>query len=149
MPGSPIITGFCQVTGADICRARFESVPADVSAAILHRKMIDRWPQLKGVRITHSWSGLVPMTTDSIPYMGQEDGLHFCTGSNGSGVAMMTYLGNQVAQRILQDGQSDSAYVGVEFPKALVPFYSGNPWFLPIIGNYYRLLDRKERRQIG
>jgi glycine/D-amino acid oxidase-like deaminating enzyme len=129
-------------------RARFESVPADVSAAILHGKMIDRWPQLKGVRITHSWSGLVAMTTDSIPHMGQEDGLHFCTGCNGSGVAMMTYLGNQVAQRILQDGQSDSAYVGVEFPKVPVPFYSGNPWFLPIIGNYYRLLDRTERRKI-
>ena len=130
-------------------RARFESVPADLSAAILHGKMIERWPQLKGVRITHSWSGLVAMTTDSIPHMGQEDGLHFCTGCNGSGVAMMTYLGNQVAQRILRDGHSDSAYVGVEFPKVPVPFYSGNPWFLPIIGNYYRHLDRKERRQIG
>ena len=130
-------------------RARFESVPADLSAAILHGKMIERWPQLKGVCITHSWSGLVAMTTDSIPHMGQEDGLHFCTGCNGSGVAMMTYLGNQVAQRILQDGYSDSAYVGVEFPKVPVPFYSGNPWFLPVIGNYYRHLDRKDRRQIG
>ena len=130
-------------------RARFESVPADLSAAILHGKMIERWPQLKGVRITHSWSGLVAMTTDSIPHMGQEDGLHFCTGCNGSGVAMMTYLGNQVAQRILQDGHSDSAYVGVEFPKVPLPFYSGNPWFLPIIGNYYRHLDRKERRRMG
>jgi len=130
-------------------RARFESVPADLSAAILHGKMIERWPQLKGIRITHSWSGLVAMTTDSIPHMGQEDGLHFCTGCNGSGVAMMTYLGNQVARRILQDGHSDSAYVGVEFPKVPVPFYSGNPWFLPIIGNYYRHLDRKERRQIA
>jgi len=26
-----------------------------------------------------------------------------------------------------------------------VPFYTGNPWFLPIIGGYYRLRDRLER----
>ena len=68
---------------------------------------------------------------------------------NGSGVAMITFLGNQVAQRFLQDGQSVSAYISVVFPKVPVPFYSGNPRFLSIIGNLYRFLDRKERRQIG
>lgn len=127
-------------------RARFQDVPAEVSATLLYGMMTDRWPQLKGYKITHSWSGFVAMTTDAIPHMGQEDGLHFCTGCNGSGVAMMTYLGNQIARRILQNGQSDSAYVGVAFPKVPVPFYSGNPWFLPIVGEYYRYLDRKDRR---
>lgn len=149
---SPRITSYYRLLPGDRRvmyggRARFETVHPDVSAALLYGMMTDRWPQLKGVRITHSWSGLVAMTTDAIPHMGQEDGLHFCTGCNGSGVAMMTYLGNQIARRILQDGHSDSAYVGVEFPKVPVPFYSGNPWFLPIVGNYYRYLDRKERRR--
>ena len=32
------------------------------------------------------------MTLDALPHMGQEDGLHFCTGCNDSGVVMMTYL---------------------------------------------------------
>ncbi len=130
-------------------RARFQNVPPDVSATLLHGMMTDRWPQLKGVKITHSWSGFVAMTTDALPHMGQEDGLHYCTGCNGSGVAMMTYLGNQVARRILQNGKSDSAYVGIEFPGVPVPFYSGKPWFLPIVGEYYRHLDRKERRAAG
>jgi len=149
---SPRITSYYRLLPGDRRvmyggRARFETVHPDVSAALLYGMMTDRWPQLKGVRITNSWSGFVAMTTDAIPHMGQEDGLHFCTGCNGSGVAMMTYLGNQIARRILQDGHSDSAYVGVEFPKVPVPFYSGNPWFLPIVGNYYRYLDRKERRR--
>ena len=130
-------------------RARFENVHPDVSAALLYQMMTDRWPQLKGVRITHSWSGFVAMTVDALPHMGQEDGLHYCTGCNGSGVAMMTYLGRQVARRILQDGQSVSAYESFELPKVPVPFYSGNPWFLPIIGNYYRYLDSRERRRAG
>lgn len=127
-------------------RARFQDVPPDVSAGLLHRMMTDRWPQLKGTRITHSWSGFVAMTTDALPHMGQEDGLHFCTGCNGSGVAVMTYLGTQVARRILQDGQSDSAYFGLDFPGVPVPLYRGKPWFLPIVGEYYRYMDRKERR---
>jgi glycine/D-amino acid oxidase-like deaminating enzyme len=130
-------------------RARFQDVPPDVSATLLHRMMTDHWPQLKGIRITHSWSGFVAMTTDALPHMGQEDGLHYCTGCNGSGVAMMTYLGNQVAQCILQNGRSDSAYASLDFPGVPVPFYRGNPWFLPIVGEYYRYLDKRDRRSAG
>ena len=128
-------------------RARFENVHPDVSATLLYQMMTERWPQLRGVRITHSWSGFVAMTVDALPHMGQEDGLYYCTGCNGSGVAMMTHLGRQVAQRILQDGQPVSAYENLDFQKVPVPFYTGNPWFLPIIGNYYRYLDNRERRR--
>ncbi|MGI9480706.1 MAG: NAD(P)/FAD-dependent oxidoreductase [Hyphomicrobiaceae bacterium] len=127
-------------------RARFQDVPPDVSASLLYNMMTDRWPQLKGTRITHSWSGFVAMTSDALPHMGQEDGLHFCTGCNGSGVAMMPYLGRQVARRILQDGKTDCAYAKIDFPGVPVPLYQGKPWFLPIVGEYYRYLDRRDRR---
>ena len=126
-------------------RARFEAVHPDISATLLHGMMTARWPQLKGVRITHSWSGFVAMTTDAIPHMGQEDGIHFCAGCNGSGVAMLTWLGYQVARRILNGGRAESAYAGIGFPPVPVPFYAGNPWFLPIVGNWYRYLDRRDR----
>ncbi len=125
-------------------RARFQDVPPDVSATLLHAMMTARWPRLKGVRITHSWSGFVAMTSDALPHMGIEDGLHYCTGCNGSGVAMMTYLGQQVARRIL--GHFHSAYADLDFPAIPVPFYRGKPWFLPIVGEYYRWRDAKERR---
>ena len=129
-------------------RARFQTVPPDVSAMLLHRMMTDRWPQLKDARITHSWSGLVAMTTDAIPHMGMDNGLHYCMGCNGSGVAMLTYLGNQVAKRILQDGKSDSVFSDIDFPAVPVPFYQGKPWFLPIVGEYYRYLDRRDRKNV-
>jgi glycine/D-amino acid oxidase-like deaminating enzyme len=127
-------------------RARFQNVPADVSATLLYRMMTDRWPQLKGTRITHSWSGFVAMTTDALPHMGQENGLHYCAGCNGSGVAMMPYLGRQVARHILNGGDTDCAYGKIDFPKVPVPFYRGDPWFLPLIGEYYRFRDRRDRR---
>ena len=118
-------------------RARFENVHPDVSAALLYQMMTDRWPQLKGVRITHSWSGFVAMTVDALPHMGKEDGLHYCTGCNGSGVAMMTYLGRQVARRILQDSQSVSAY---EFRTAegSCPVLHGKPL---VLADHWKLLS--------
>jgi len=128
-------------------RARFQDVPADVSATLLYRMMTERWPQLKDARITHSWSGTVAMTTDAIPHMGTLGGKYYCMGCNGSGVAMMTYLGREVARSILQGGRSLSHYLNLNFPRVPAPFYTGKPWFLPIVGEYYRYLDRKERRQ--
>ena len=42
----------------------------DYSAKLLHDMMIKRWPQIKDARITHSWSGFVAMTVDSLPHIG-------------------------------------------------------------------------------
>jgi len=36
-----------------------------------------------------------------------------------------------------------NAFDGRPFPTQ--PFYNGNPWFLPIVGAWYRHLDRKDR----
>ena len=71
--------------------------------------------------------------------------MHYCLGCNGSGVAMMTYLGYLVARRILQNGELDSPFVGLDLPTVPVPGYTGNPWFLPAIGGWYRFLDRMDR----
>ena len=128
-------------------RARFTQVGPNVSGPLLHRMMTERFPQLQGTKITHSWSGLVAFTNDFLPHMGQEKGLHYCLGCNGSGIGMLTYLGNQVAQRILQDGEPHAAYATLDLPKVPVPFYKGRPWFLPIVGGYYRWLDRRDRRR--
>jgi hypothetical protein len=40
-------------------RARFTQAPPEVSAPVLHRYMTDRFPQLKGTKITHAWTGNV------------------------------------------------------------------------------------------
>jgi hypothetical protein len=38
---------------------------------------------------------------------------------------------------------TDRGVIGSHFPK--LPFYNGNPWFLPIVGTWYRFLDRSAR----
>ena len=124
-------------------RARFTQVDATVSAPILHRYMTDRFPQLRGVKLTHAWTGNVAFTLDALPHMGQRDGLHYSLGCNGSGVAMMTYLGWQTARKIARVANYACSFDTEEFPDH--PLYSGNPWFLPAVGGYYRLRDSIDR----
>lgn len=128
-------------------RARFTPATPQRTAAILHRFMTDRFPQLHGVKITHGWTGNVAFTLDALPHMGQRDRLHYLLGCNGSGVAMMTYLGWQTARKIAGLSNRPSAFETADFPDH--PLYSGNPWFLPAIGAWYRLRDGLDRRRAG
>jgi glycine/D-amino acid oxidase-like deaminating enzyme len=124
-------------------RARFTQVDPLLSARVLHGYMTDRFPQLRGARITHGWTGNTAFTLDALPHMGEDDGLHYALGCNGSGIAMMTYLGYQTARKIARAANYSCAFDSPEFPGH--PLYSGNPWFLPLIGSYYRLRDRLDR----
>lgn len=124
-------------------RARFTPVGPAVSAPILHRFMTARFPQLRGFKLTHAWTGNTAFTLDALPHMGQEDGLHYLLGCNGSGVAMMTYLGRQTARKIARVANYACSFDSPDFPGH--PLYSGNPWFLPAVGGWYRLRDRIDR----
>jgi glycine/D-amino acid oxidase-like deaminating enzyme len=124
-------------------RARFTQIDPTVSAPILHRYMTDRFPQLRGVKVTHAWTGNVAFTLDALPHMGEREGLHYCLGCNGSGVAMMTYLGWQTARKIARAANYACSFDTEVFPDH--PLYSGNPWFLPVVGGYYRLRDSLDR----
>jgi glycine/D-amino acid oxidase-like deaminating enzyme len=124
-------------------RARFTQVRPEVSAPALYRFMTARFPQLKGTRVTHAWTGNVAFTFDFLPHMGKEEGMHYALGCNGSGIAMMTYLGTETARKLIGGANQVNAFDGREFPSR--PLYNGNPWFLPLVGVYYRLRDRIDR----
>ena len=126
-------------------RARFTDVEPEVSAPLLHKAMSERFPELKDAKVTHAWTGNVAFTFDHLPHMGLQDGLHYCMGCNGSGIAMMTYLGHMVARQILGGGNIESAFADRPFPTR--PFYNGTPWFLPIVGGWFRWLDKRDRQR--
>jgi glycine/D-amino acid oxidase-like deaminating enzyme len=124
-------------------RARFTQADPLLCARVLHGYMTERFPQLRGVRITHGWTGNTAFTLDALPHMGEDEGMHYALGCNGSGIAMMTYLGYQTARKIARAANYACAFDSVDFPDH--PLYSGNPWFLPLVGSYYRLRDRLDR----
>ncbi len=125
-------------------RAKFGQTDPAESAPILYKFMLDRFPQLRGTRITHSWTGNVAFTMDELPHMGVMDGMHYALGCNGSGVAMMTYLGTQTARKIAGVANCQCAFDGPDMPTH--PLYHGDPWFVPWVGRYFRARDWIDRR---
>lgn len=125
-------------------RASFRAATAEDTAPVLHRYMTECFPELKGVRITHAWTGHVAFTFDDLPHIGVQDGIHYAAGCQGSGVAMATWLGHNAALKLAGAANETFALDGLPFPTR--PLYSGDPsWFLPLIGGWYCLRDRIDR----
>ncbi|HUK08924.1 MAG TPA: hypothetical protein VLX09_13710 [Stellaceae bacterium] len=53
---------------------------------------------------------------------------------------MGTYLGQKAAHRILGSPEGRTVFADRRFPT--MPFYSGNPWFVPYVMRWYRMQDR-------
>ena len=70
-----------------------------------------------------------------MPHVGVHEGVHYAMACNGSGVVTMTHLGKATAHQILGGGNRPSAFARLSFPTR--PFYSGNPWFMPVVGTAY------------
>jgi glycine/D-amino acid oxidase-like deaminating enzyme len=125
-------------------RAKFGFTDPRETAPLLYQFMLDRYPQLAGVKITHSWTGNVAFALDEMPHMGKLQGLHYALACNGSGVAMLSYLGHQTARKILTRSNRLSAFDREEFPTH--PLYRGSTWFLPLVGAFFRTRDWLDRR---
>jgi len=124
-------------------RARFSATSdqrSDAkSGAILRESLTRIFPQLAHVEIDYCWGGLVDITKDRYPRAGFHDGLWYAMGYSGHGAQLSTHLGMTIADAIL--GRPDRNPVkGLEWPA--VPGHFGKPWFLPLVGLYYKMLDK-------
>lgn len=125
-------------------RARFRTSTEEESAVGLRKFMLHTFPSLKGARITHSWLGNVCFAYDFVTHLGRlDDGVYYSSCYNGNGVSMATYMGHRAAEMVMSVPGHDRGVVNTHFPRLW--FYDGHPWFLPIVGNWYRLLDRSAR----
>jgi glycine/D-amino acid oxidase-like deaminating enzyme len=124
-------------------RAAFFPETADSirrSADILRRGMIDVYPQLRDTKVEYVWGGTLDFAFDIMPHAGCMGGMYYALGYAGHGVAMATYLGQKIAEYILT-GNDPNPYAGIPFPGAPLGLYNGTPWFLPLAGAYYKVLD--------
>jgi len=113
------------------------------AAPLLYSDLCALFPELREVRVSHAWKGTVAYTFDEMPHLGSRDGIHYSLGYCGSGVAMAGYLGTRLARRLL--GLEDATRGLQHVPMKTRPFYTGNPWFMPAVVQYYRLKDRLAR----
>ena len=123
-------------------RASVSEIDTRKSAQILHRLMTGIFPELDGVKVSHSWSGFVAFSQDHLPHLGKRGGIHYALGYNGSGVAMAPYLGHKIALQLLGRVEGLSPFDAAPF--RAYPFYTGKPWFLPLVERWYQMKDRRE-----
>lgn len=105
----------------------------------LRAMMADVFPELARTRVSRAWMGFVGFTFDTLPHLGEQDGLFHCMGYCGQGIPSGTYYGRKIGLRMAGRPGGDSALDGIEFPTR--PFYHGRPWFLPAAIAGYRLRD--------
>ena len=119
-------------------RTSFAPVSVPTARDRLYAAMVGIYPQLTGVRVTHAWTGNVGFTFDQLPHLTRFEGITYAMGYCGSGVALGSWMGTLAGEWIARGAQP--AFSDLRFPR--MPFYRGHPWFLPLVGVYYSLLDR-------
>ena len=122
-------------------RARFalSNPKSDLkSGEVLRAGLAAIFPELAGVRIDYCWGGLVDMSADRLPRAGEHDGLFYAMGYSGHGVQMS--VGTGLAMADVMGGHAEAnPWRDLEWPA--IPGHFGKPWFLPLVGVYYRVQD--------
>jgi len=110
------------------------------SADLLRRGMISVYPQLRDARVEYVWGGTLDFAFDIMPHAGQIHGMYYAVGYAGHGVAMATYQGQKIAEMMAGD-KPDNPFTEIPFKGAPLNMYNGRPWFLPLAGAWYKVLD--------
>jgi glycine/D-amino acid oxidase-like deaminating enzyme len=123
-------------------RARFSGTSDQSSDArsgdILRSNLTHLFPQLAGIDIDYCWGGLVDMTKDRFPRAGEKEGLFYCLGYSGHGAQIATHMGEIMAD-LMMDRENRNPWDGLAWPA--VPGHFGKPWFLPLVGGYFKMKD--------
>ncbi len=124
-------------------RASLNPITPTVAEPRLRGHMASIFPELRDVDISHSWTGRIAYTRDTIPHIGKLDGVWFACGYCGSGVAMAPYLGWRMAEKILGTPEGATGFDTPAF-NPVMPLYNGNPWFMRAIEAWHKFLDWRD-----
>ena len=115
----------------------------------LHEGLAGIFPELGEAKIDHYWAGNVVFPFDQLPKLAVHDGIIYPTGFCGSGTVWAHWLGRKAAAIILgkdnaaqTDDPASPASNFATLPMRTIPFYSGDPWFMPLAMAYYRMRDK-------
>ena len=104
-------------------RGAIGNEPGAASYERLRRQMVQTFPQLQGVAIDFRWSGLVAMTLDQLPHIGQlGEHVYFALGYNGTGVSMSNLMGKYLAKMV----QGQAPELGLLRSTVRIPMYAAH-----------------------
>jgi glycine/D-amino acid oxidase-like deaminating enzyme len=102
--------------------------------------LVEIFPELADVKLSHSWWGYTGYSFDLLPHLAVHNGIHYATAFCGSGVIWAPWIGRKAALSILGDGEAETVFTTFGFKGR--PLYWGQPWFLPAVIAWYGLKDR-------
>ena len=111
----------------------------DRTVKYLKQKLSLIFPDLLECKIDYCWQGNVGFTRTQLPVIFEYNDIYYAAGYAGSGTVWARWMGKKVAETAMRTANKPSIFYG-EPPKS-IPFYDGNPWFLPSIQYYYALKD--------
>lgn len=104
----------------------------------LHSRILEIYPQLEGMSLSHAWTGQFAFTFDMLPHIGKVDGIHYALGGNGHGVGAMSYLGHE-AGRLMTGGIDHSFFADIKHPRYF--FAPLDRLFWPFVNAWFRFQD--------
>ncbi|WGR93484.1 FAD-dependent oxidoreductase [Bradyrhizobium sp. ISRA435] len=113
-----------------------------VLAAYSHlaRDVLRTFPELRDVRVSYAWSGLIGYTFDEFPHLGRTPaGIHYAMGYCGTGVSRSTHFGRKIALQMLGETEGRSAFDELTFPTHM--FHAVARPAVPAVETWYRARD--------
>lgn len=110
------------------------------AAKVMYKKLVDVWPEMADIKLTHCWKGYVCMTWDKLTHIGEHEGLYYGIGCNGNGVALMSYLGYRLARIVTGQNEPACAFSEGKFPRGIFP--GNQTWVVPFGAALYSGYDK-------
>ena len=110
--------------------------------------LIEKFPFLQGIKITHEWGGRLGITLDFLPKIGltgKHENIYYALGYNGSGWAPSQVLGKMLAALMAGEKSELTENVLINKPALGVPsaliMYLGVKGLLALYKTYDRMLE--------
>ncbi|GIV68132.1 NAD(P)/FAD-dependent oxidoreductase [Caldilinea sp.] len=108
------------------------------SARKMQARMLEVFPQLAGVSISHTWSGNLGIALDLMPHAGRVNGVHYAYAYAGHGVSIASLLGKEMGE-VLAGKRTSTLFAQIKHPRyAFVPY---DRLYLPLVSTWFRVLD--------
>jgi glycine/D-amino acid oxidase-like deaminating enzyme len=95
----------------------YQGYPPEQMYGLIEAWMRELFPAWDAVRVTHRWTGLACDAKGGLPFIGQSPvfpRLFYALGYNGTGIALATWSGVEVANMILHSRTVDLPALGLE-----------------------------------
>ena len=112
--------------------------------SFFQKKIKRTLPDIGNFSIEYIWGGKVGVTFNTLPMLKKIDNKIYVFGCNGSGVALMPYLGYQAANMLTTNQNSSLAISKIKNEKNYFKYIIAK--LLPFLGLYYRFKENLENK---